>query len=99
MSTWKDERDAKRDASRLKRLSRALAAPAPRGELYKSAMELQQHVASVALALEALEYLLVQKGTLAENELMEALTLLLKQKADQVKAADAVQETKNEQSH
>lgn len=39
------------------------------------------HVGSVALAIEALETLLVEKGVLRDNELMEKLEVLMKEKA------------------
>lgn len=49
-------------------------------KLLKSS-SLALHVGSVALAVEALERLLVEKGLLKDNELMEKLAVLAKDKA------------------
>jgi hypothetical protein len=51
------------------------------------AQALFANVASVALTIEALEILLVSKGVLRDNELMEALEKLAREKSEQVKAA------------
>lgn len=51
--------------------------------LYSSQIQKEQakQISSVALALEALELLLVEKGIIADNELMKRLSGLIEAKA------------------
>lgn len=92
MSDWAKEKEQKR-LDRLNRsLQRALAAPPARGEMLSSISTLQQHVTSVAIAIEALEILLMTAGILKENELMEQIESLIKAKAEAAQAAEAAEQ-------
>jgi hypothetical protein len=47
---------------------------------------LLQSVASTAVAVEALESLLIERGILKDNEILDKMTALMKEKAAQVDA-------------
>lgn len=66
-----------------------MASPISRGEVSQMEDRILSNVMSTAMAIEALETLLVQKGVLKDDELMTAVTELLKSKKEQA-AADAV---------
>lgn len=83
---WNAERDAKRQERANKQLQRAMLAPIPRAEMYQRTDQLLQNVSSVAFALEALDLLLVEKGILKENELLDKIKALVESKAAQVAA-------------
>lgn len=92
MSTYERERDAKRLMNQSRKIERLMAAPAPRGEVYSGMDTLQRHVVALALTLEALDTLLIKKGVLADDELIGELQELMKVKAAQMEASDAVEE-------
>lgn len=66
-----------------------MASPISRGEVSEMEERILSNVMSTAMALEALETLLIQKGVLKDDELMAAVADLLKNKKEQA-AADAV---------
>lgn len=91
MSNWADERDKKRAERQQRQLQRALAAPPARGEVFSSMSVLEQHVASVAIAIEALENRLVVAGVLKPDELMNEIQSLIKAKSESAAAQEAAQ--------
>jgi hypothetical protein len=89
---WNADRDAKRLARSQEQLRRSLMAPASRAELVNGTEHLLSNVMSVALAVEALELLLIERGLLGPDELMDRIKVLAKQKSEQVNAAQATAE-------
>jgi hypothetical protein len=89
---WNAERDAKRLARSQEQLRRSLMAPASRAELVNGTEHLLSNVMSVALAVEALELLLIERGVLKTDELMDRIKLLAAEKAEQVNAAVATED-------
>jgi len=61
--------------------------PLSRGEAQLLEDRLYTHILSTATAIEALDTLLIKKGILADNELMDAVKELLKTKSEQTYAA------------
>ncbi len=91
MSDWQAEKAAKRATRDRKRLEHALAVPVTRGEAISRENMLLQNVASTALALEALESLLVERGLLKDNEVLDKMAALMKEKVAQVEADRATE--------
>jgi len=89
---WQEERDAKRRERDIKRHMRAMATPVSRGETINVTMSLEQHLTSVALAIEALDTLLVEKGILADNEILDKMKVLAETKRAQMEAEAATKE-------
>ena len=64
-----------------------MAEPLTRREAEALQDSLLGHIMSTATAIEALETLLIAKGHLKDNELMDTVKDLLKKKTEQVSAA------------
>jgi hypothetical protein len=95
MSTeWQADKERKRAERQQKQFDRAMAAPPPRAEIFSQTTQLFNQVSSVALAIESLETLLIAKGVLKDNELMESIESLVRAKSEQVQAADCVAQEK-----
>jgi hypothetical protein len=86
---WAKDRDAKRMARDVAQFQRKMSTPVARGEVYQLGELQMQHLASLALALEALEDILVGAGVLEHEQLMDCMKLLAARKAEQVAAAQA----------
>ena len=69
--TYEEEKAAKRQQRDMKKLQRAMATPVMRGEVVAIGEAQAQHIISIAIAVEALENILVQAGILYDGELME----------------------------
>jgi imidazolonepropionase-like amidohydrolase len=76
-----------------RQLARTMASPVARGEVARLGEIQLQHIASLALAIEALDVLLVEKGLFADNEIMDRMRQLAEQKADVAIATDATEGT------
>ncbi len=86
---WQEEKAAKRHERDMKKLERALSVPVSRGEAISRENMLLQNVASTAMAVEALESLLVERGILKDNEILDKMSALVKEKMAQVEAQHA----------
>lgn len=64
-----------------------MASPISRGEVSQMEERILSNVMSTAMAIEALETILVAKGILKDDELMTAVSELLKSKKEQAGAA------------
>ena len=64
-----------------------MASPISRGEVSQMEERILSNVMSTAMAIEALETILVAKGLLKDDELMVAVADLLKSKKEQAGAA------------
>jgi len=89
---WQEERDAKRRERDIKRHMRAMATPISRGESLNVMVGMEGHLTSVALAIEALDNLLVEKGILADNEILDKMKVLAETKRSQMEAEAATEE-------
>ncbi len=90
---WQEEKAAKRHERDMKKLERALSVPVSRGEAISRENMLLQNVASTAMAVEALESLLVERGILKDNEILDKMADLMKEKMAQVQAEQATEPT------
>ena len=90
--SYQEDRDAARRARDARRFQRVMAAPIARGEAYETQGILSQHIASLALAVEALESLLEDRGVLFDDELMDRMATLAARKREQLQAAAAAEE-------
>lgn len=84
---WTKERDANRAARAAKSFARRMQSPVPRGEVFQLGEAQMQHLASLALAIEALEDILVGRGVLDRDELMDTMYTMAAAKADIAVAA------------
>lgn len=91
--SFRDDWDRDKARKRLERdtaqFMRRMQSPVARGEVYQLGEVQMQHLASLALAMEALEDILVGAGVLDRDELMDCMAILAERKAEQVKAAQA----------
>ena len=92
---WKRDRDAKRLQRDVVQFQRRMSSPIARGEVFHLGEVQMQHLASLALAMEALEDLLVGAGVLDRDELMDTMELMAERKREQVEAAQAAAEQKS----
>jgi len=92
---WEQEKAAKRQARRQKAMERVLASPISIGQSLQHNTELLQNVASIAVAVEALESLLVEKGILLDNAVLDRMKVLMEAKKAQVEAERAQTESKS----
>lgn len=92
MSNWQEEREKKRVERDMKRFVRRMSTPVARGEVYQLGELQVQHIASIALALEALEDILVGRGLVERDELLDTMHVIAARKAE-VAAAQAVSES------
>jgi hypothetical protein len=76
-----------------RQFARHMASPIARGEVAQFGELQLQHIASLALAMEALDTLLVEKGLFADNEIMERMGKLANEKAEIAAAAHATEGT------
>lgn len=79
---WNADRDRKRAEREAKQFARRMASPVARSEVFQFGELQLQHLASLALAIEALEDILVGQGLLEPDELMSAMKTLAQQKSD-----------------
>jgi hypothetical protein len=86
---WQQEREQKRAAREARQFQRRMSSPVMRGEVASFGEAQLQHIASLALALEALEDILVGRGVLDRDELMDTMLLMSQQKAEVAVAAHA----------
>lgn len=93
---WAESRLKVRAEREQRQFARAMASPVARAEL-ASVQEMQlNHIASLALAMESLEELLVAKGILEADQLMAHMEVVAKRKMEQVEAAAATRENAQE---
>lgn len=88
---WAEDKLKARAEREQRQFARSMAAPIARGEVAHFGEIQLQHIASLALAMEALDTLLVEKGVLADNEIMDRMKTLATQKADIATAAEATE--------
>jgi len=86
---WKADRDRKRIERDAKQFMRRMQTPVARGEVFQLGEVQMQHLASVALAIEALEDLLVGRGVLEPDELMTTMRVMALAKREVAEAAQA----------
>lgn len=86
---WQRDKEQKRLERDAKQFMRRMAGPIARGEVAQFGEAQAMHIASLALAIEALELLLVQRDILKADELMELMKSLSEQKREQAAAATA----------
>lgn len=89
--SYATERAAKRAERARREQIRMLASPVSRGELSAVEQEQFNHIASLALAMEVLEEILVARHILKPDELMARMKELAEQKMEQAEAALATQ--------
>jgi hypothetical protein len=89
--SYTSERAAKRLERDQKMLARALANPITLGQSISRENLLRENIASTAIAIEALETLLVRRGILADNEVLDTMKELMDAKKAQVEAANATE--------
>jgi hypothetical protein len=90
---WAEDKLRAKAVREQRQFARTMAAPIARGEVAQLEEVQLQHIASLALAIEALDVLLVEKGLFADNEIMDRMKVLAQQKADVAIAADAIDAT------
>jgi hypothetical protein len=83
---WQRDKERKRLERDMRRFERSMATPILRGEALSLGEMQLEHIASLALALETLETLLVERGTLKDGELMERMKVLAAAKREQAEA-------------
>jgi hypothetical protein len=86
---WEEEKQAKRAARRQAQMQRVLASPVSLGESLNQNTQLLQNVASVAIAVEALESLLIEKQILTDNAVLDRMEVLIATKKAQMEAESA----------
>lgn len=86
MSTWEEDKRQKRLERDIKKLNRVMAAPPSRSEVLSGENELRMNIASTAIAVEALELLLVERGILKDNEVLDKMKVLMEEKKMQAQA-------------
>lgn len=86
---WQQEKEQKRMERDARQFMRRMAGPIARGEMVQFGEVQALHIASLALAIEALESLLISKDVLKADELMDLMKSLSAQKAEQAAAAAA----------
>ena len=79
---WKADRDQRRAEREQKQFARRMAGPVARGEVAQFGELQLQHIASLALAIEALEDVLIGNGLLEPDELLGTMKLLAQQKSE-----------------
>ena len=89
--SWNEEKQQKRAERDAKQFIRRMAQPIARGEVAQFGEAQALHIASLALAIEALEQLLVQRDILKADELMDLMKALASQKSEQAIAAAAAE--------
>lgn len=91
-----EDKTRSRMARDQRRFERIMASPPARGEMLEYQRGLLENVTSVALALEALDRLLIAKGILKDNELLDEIKVLVELKTEQnnAQAAAAPEEGK-----
>jgi hypothetical protein len=85
---WRTEKEQKRAERETARFQRYLVSPVLRGEVLKLGEEHLEHIASLALAVEALEDILIAQNILRPDELLTKMKALAEKKAEQTAAAD-----------
>jgi hypothetical protein len=83
---WEQEKEAKRAARRQKAMERVLASPMSIGDSLNQTNQLLENVASVAVAIEAVESLLVEKGILGDDAVLGRMRALMEAKKAQMEA-------------
>ena len=86
---WQKDKERKKLERDLKQFQQRMSTPIARGEVFQMGEMQVQHIASLALAIEALEAIFIERGTLKEDELMNRMKQLAEQKQEQVDAAAA----------
>lgn len=86
---WQRDKERKRMERDVVQFQRRMSGPVARGEVYQLGETQMMHLASLALAMEALEDILVGAGVLDRDELMDTMVLMAKRKAEQAEAAQA----------
>lgn len=90
-TSWAAEKLKQRAEREQRQFARAMASPVTRAE-QAQAQEMQlNHIASLALAMETLEAILIERGMLSKDELMGRMEELAKLKLEQVEAQYATQ--------
>lgn len=83
---WQRDKEQKRTEREAKQFMRRMAGPIARGEMVQFGEVQAMHIASLALALEALEQLLIERNVLKTDELMELMKALADKKQEQAAA-------------
>lgn len=83
---WHKEKERKRAERENVRIQRHMASPVLRAEVFQLGEEHLQHIASLALAIEALEDILIAKKLLVPSELIDKMKVLAEKKAEEVQA-------------
>jgi hypothetical protein len=92
---WQREKQEKQAERQAKQFMRRMAGPIARGEVAQFGEAQAMHIASLALAIEALEQLLVKRDVLKADELMDLMKSLASQKQEQALAAQAASQQSN----
>lgn len=82
---WRKDRERKRLERDMKQFQRAMSTPIARGEVLSLGEAQLQHIASIALAIEALEDILIGAGLLHPDQLLDTMQIMAKAKAEQMK--------------
>lgn len=86
---WQRDREQKRQERATQQFMRRMSQPIARGEVAQFGEAQAMHIASLALAIEALEQLLIQRDLLQVDELINLMKALAEQKQQQMAAAQA----------
>jgi hypothetical protein len=92
---WDEEKAAKRAARQQKQLERAMASPISIGQSLSQNNQLLENLASVAIAVEAMESLLVEKEILGDNAVLDRMKALMEAKKAQIEAEQAQSQEKS----
>ena len=90
---WNKDRERKRQERDAKQFVRRMSTPVMRGEVVQLGEAQMLNLASLALAMEALEDILVGAGILDRDELMDTMHVLAQRKLEQAQAAEAAANT------
>jgi hypothetical protein len=88
---WRKEKEKKRQERDMARFQLRMSTPAARGEVYQLGETQFQHIASLALAIEALEDIFIARGVLKPDELLAKMKALAEKKAEQAATADLIE--------
>jgi hypothetical protein len=79
---WQEEKATRQRIRNAEKMARLMQIPVPRAESIERDNHLAVNVATIAIGLEAMESLLIEKGVFVADELMGRLEKLAKEKAE-----------------
>lgn len=89
---WAAEKERKKLERDMRKFQRSMSTPILRGEVLQLGEAQLEHIASLALAVEVLEALLIEHKLLKEDELIDRMKAMALEKRKQAEAARVQQE-------